>query len=183
MLCWQLLLVFLWLYCYYRWTSGILDIFYDWMNILFKVASLNFLFQFPMVQTEVWLLWTLDSLYASSIIGLSIGLKELCLAFCCLLPNAWPIYWYSVSVNLLGLANMVYPGAVHSRFEHSLGVYWLAGEAIHKLKSHQVWNQDIHSLFPRHPKKKTDIHSIRVQWFGYNSFFYRDWSLTSMILM
>ncbi|XP_022884046.1 deoxynucleoside triphosphate triphosphohydrolase SAMHD1 homolog isoform X2 [Olea europaea var. sylvestris] len=37
----------------------------------------------------------------------------------------------------LGLAHMVYPGAVHSRFEHSLGVYWLAGEAVHKLKTHQ----------------------------------------------
>ena len=35
---------------------------------------------------------------------------------------------------------MVYPGAVHSRFEHSLGVYWLAGEAIHKLKNYQVWD-------------------------------------------
>lgn len=35
---------------------------------------------------------------------------------------------------------MVYPGAVHSRFEHSLGVYWLAGEAVHKLKAHQVSN-------------------------------------------
>lgn len=33
---------------------------------------------------------------------------------------------------------MVYPGAVHSRFEHSLGVYWLAGEAINKIKSYQV---------------------------------------------
>ncbi|CAN4079255.1 unnamed protein product [Withania somnifera] len=32
---------------------------------------------------------------------------------------------------------MVYPGAVHSRFEHSLGVYWLANEAVHKLKTHQ----------------------------------------------
>ncbi|PKI55216.1 hypothetical protein CRG98_024507 [Punica granatum] len=32
---------------------------------------------------------------------------------------------------------MVYPGAVHSRFEHSLGVYWLAGEAIQKLKNYQ----------------------------------------------
>ncbi|XP_028072165.1 deoxynucleoside triphosphate triphosphohydrolase SAMHD1 homolog isoform X2 [Camellia sinensis] len=32
---------------------------------------------------------------------------------------------------------MVYPGAVHSRFEHSLGVYSLAGDAIHKIKSYQ----------------------------------------------
>ncbi|XP_047957607.1 deoxynucleoside triphosphate triphosphohydrolase SAMHD1 homolog isoform X2 [Salvia hispanica] len=37
----------------------------------------------------------------------------------------------------LGMAHMVYPGAVHSRFEHSLGVYWLAGEAVHKLKAQQ----------------------------------------------
>ncbi|EOY02370.1 HD domain-containing metal-dependent phosphohydrolase family protein isoform 1 [Theobroma cacao] len=36
-----------------------------------------------------------------------------------------------------GMTHMVYPGAVHSRFEHSLGVYWLAGEAIHKLKTYQ----------------------------------------------
>lgn len=38
---------------------------------------------------------------------------------------------------------MVYPGAVHSRFEHSLGVYWLAGEAVNKLKTHQVWNAHV----------------------------------------
>ncbi|KAJ8566994.1 hypothetical protein K7X08_019202 [Anisodus acutangulus] len=37
----------------------------------------------------------------------------------------------------LGVAHIVYPGAVHSRFEHSLGVYWLANEAVHKLKTHQ----------------------------------------------
>lgn len=37
----------------------------------------------------------------------------------------------------LGVAYMVYPGAVHSRFEHSLGVYWLAGEAVQKLKNYQ----------------------------------------------
>ncbi|KAK7252370.1 hypothetical protein RIF29_36264 [Crotalaria pallida] len=37
----------------------------------------------------------------------------------------------------LGLTHMVYPGAVHSRFEHSLGVYWLAGKAIDVIKEYQ----------------------------------------------
>lgn len=37
-----------------------------------------------------------------------------------------------------GVTNMVYPGAVHSRFEHSLGVYWLAGKAVQTLKNYQV---------------------------------------------
>lgn len=37
----------------------------------------------------------------------------------------------------LGAAHMVYPGAVHTRFEHSLGVYWLAGEAVQMLKKYQ----------------------------------------------
>ena len=33
-----------------------------------------------------------------------------------------------------GLSHMVYPGAVHTRFEHSLGVYWLAGKAMDVIK-------------------------------------------------
>lgn len=37
-----------------------------------------------------------------------------------------------------GLSYMVYPGAVHTRFEHSLGVYWLAGKAIDVIKKYQV---------------------------------------------
>ncbi|PIN13017.1 Metal-dependent phosphohydrolase [Handroanthus impetiginosus] len=43
----------------------------------------------------------------------------------------------------LGLSYMVYPGAVHSRFEHSLGVYWLASEAIKRLKIYQGLELDI----------------------------------------
>lgn len=42
------------------------------------------------------------------------------------------------------MAHMVYLGAVHSRFQHSLGVYWLAGEVVQKLKTHQVWH--VHAL-------------------------------------
>ncbi|XP_062191504.1 uncharacterized protein LOC133895289 isoform X2 [Phragmites australis] len=37
----------------------------------------------------------------------------------------------------LGLTYYVYPGAVHTRFEHSLGVYSLAGEAMNNLKMYQ----------------------------------------------
>uniref|UniRef100_A0A6N2K0P8 HD domain-containing protein n=1 Tax=Salix viminalis TaxID=40686 RepID=A0A6N2K0P8_SALVM len=37
----------------------------------------------------------------------------------------------------LGLTYMVYPGAVHSRFEHSLGVFSLAGEAVYRIKAQQ----------------------------------------------
>ncbi|KAL2501113.1 Glutamine synthetase [Forsythia ovata] len=39
---------------------------------------------------------------------------------------------------------MLYPVAVHSRFEHSRGVYWLASEAIDRLKTSQQGN----STFP-----------------------------------
>ncbi|KAM1015163.1 hypothetical protein ACFX1T_044878 [Malus domestica] len=43
----------------------------------------------------------------------------------------------------LGMTHMVYPGATHSRFEHSLGVYWLAGEAAQRLKIYQGSELDI----------------------------------------
>ncbi|KAF7114287.1 hypothetical protein RHSIM_RhsimUnG0091000 [Rhododendron simsii] len=43
----------------------------------------------------------------------------------------------SVFIDISGVAHMVYPGAVHSRFEHSLGVYWLAGAAINMIKNLQ----------------------------------------------
>ncbi|KAJ8547651.1 hypothetical protein K7X08_011237 [Anisodus acutangulus] len=46
----------------------------------------------------------------------------------------------------LGLTYMVYPGAVHSRFEHSLGVYWLPSDAVHRLKTCQGLELGIESF-------------------------------------
>ncbi|CAO2833198.1 unnamed protein product [Amaranthus hypochondriacus] len=43
----------------------------------------------------------------------------------------------------LGAAYMVFPGAVHSRFEHSLGVYWLAAQAVHMLHNRHHMELDI----------------------------------------
>ncbi len=38
-------------------------------------------------------------------------------------------------VKMLGTAYLVYPGAVHSRFEHSLGTYWLTRRLLETLRS------------------------------------------------
>ena len=64
-------------------------------------------------------------------------------------------------VLVAGAAYMVYPGAVHSRFEHSLGVYWLAAQAVYILHNRHVsifsfnhygtffWNKCLFNLFPK----------------------------------
>lgn len=46
-------------------------------------------------------------------------------------------------IKQLGLCYMVYPGAMHSRFEHSLGVYWLSSKAIECLQQYQRSELDI----------------------------------------
>nr|XP_017226474.1 PREDICTED: deoxynucleoside triphosphate triphosphohydrolase SAMHD1 homolog isoform X3 [Daucus carota subsp. sativus] len=43
----------------------------------------------------------------------------------------------------LGLTYLVYPGAVHTRFEHSIGVYWLAGETINRINIDQGFELEI----------------------------------------
>ncbi|XP_052723506.1 uncharacterized protein LOC108344802 isoform X2 [Vigna angularis] len=44
---------------------------------------------------------------------------------------------WGIKCILRSFTHMVYPGAVHSRFEHSLGVYWLAGQCVEKLNNYQ----------------------------------------------
>ncbi len=38
-------------------------------------------------------------------------------------------------ISQLGLTNLVYPGAVHSRFQHSLGAMYLTGQAVQTLRN------------------------------------------------
>ncbi|MFU8767936.1 MAG: HD domain-containing protein, partial [Candidatus Methanoperedens sp.] len=40
-------------------------------------------------------------------------------------------------VRQLGFSNLVYPGANHTRFEHSLGVYHLTGHLVNQVDEHK----------------------------------------------
>ena len=42
------------------------------------------------------------------------------------------------NIRQLGLSSYVYPGAVHSRFQHSLGAMYLTTQAIHTLRSKNI---------------------------------------------
>ncbi len=42
------------------------------------------------------------------------------------------------NIRQLGLSSYVYPGAVHSRFQHSLGAMYLTGQAVHTLRTKGV---------------------------------------------
>ncbi|XP_009604054.1 uncharacterized protein [Nicotiana tomentosiformis] len=60
----------------------------------------------------------------------------------------------------LGLTYMVYPGAVHSRFEHSLGVYWLASDAVNRLKTCQGVELGIESFDVQTVKLAGLLHDV-----------------------
>ncbi|KAJ3694339.1 hypothetical protein LUZ60_009819 [Juncus effusus] len=60
----------------------------------------------------------------------------------------------------LGLTYLVYPGAVHTRFEHSLGVYYLAGDAVQSLKRYQGLELDIDHFDMQNVKLAGLLHDI-----------------------
>ncbi|KAH9620231.1 hypothetical protein KSS87_019014 [Heliosperma pusillum] len=60
----------------------------------------------------------------------------------------------------LGVANLVYPGAVHSRFEHSLGVYWLSAQAIHMLHNRHRMELDIDNFDIKTVKLAGLLHDV-----------------------
>ncbi len=44
-----------------------------------------------------------------------------------------PLFQRLTRINQLGLASVVYPGARHTRFQHSLGAFYLMTEAVKSL--------------------------------------------------
>ena len=51
---------------------------------------------------------------------------------------AHPFYQRLRRINQMAMAQLVYPGAVHTRLHHSLGAYHLMGNALNELKSKGV---------------------------------------------
>jgi deoxynucleoside triphosphate triphosphohydrolase SAMHD1 len=54
----------------------------------------------------------------------------------------------------LGTCNYIYPGAVHTRFEHSVGVYYLSGKLVDRIR--QISNaEQLHSYLEKVPELKS----------------------------
>ena len=51
-------------------------------------------------------------------------------------------------IKQLGLTNLVYPGAMHSRFQHALGAMYLMDQAISiiRLKGHEITNEEAEAV-------------------------------------
>ena len=50
-----------------------------------------------------------------------------------------PLFQRLNRINQLGLASVVYPGARHTRFQHSLGAFYLMSEAVKSLSEKGVY--------------------------------------------
>jgi HD superfamily phosphohydrolase len=56
-----------------------------------------------------------------------------------------PLFQRLNRINQLGLASVVYPGARHTRFQHSLGAFYLMSEAVKSLSEKGVYIFDSES--------------------------------------
>ena len=59
-----------------------------------------------------------------------------------------PLMQRLTRINQLGMANVVYPGARHSRFLHSIGAFHLTGQAIMSLqqKGHFIFDSEAEAV-------------------------------------
>ena len=59
-----------------------------------------------------------------------------------------PAFYRLSRIKQLGGANIVYPGAQHTRFQHSLGAFYLMGKAIQslQLKGHFIFDSEAEAV-------------------------------------
>ena len=59
-----------------------------------------------------------------------------------------PVLQRLTRIKQMGITSVVYPGAQHTRFQHSLGAFYLTGEAIIQLKSkgHDITNEEAEAV-------------------------------------
>ena len=59
-----------------------------------------------------------------------------------------PVLQRLTRIKQMGITSVVYPGAQHTRFQHSLGAFYLTGEAIIQLKSkgHEITNEEAEAV-------------------------------------
>ncbi|WP_203558608.1 HD domain-containing protein [Bacteroides sp. 51] len=59
-----------------------------------------------------------------------------------------PVLQRLTRIKQMGITSVVYPGAQHTRFQHSLGAFYLTGEAIIQLRSkgHDITNEEAEAV-------------------------------------